>query len=235
MAADRQDLLAGPPEMSRGGFDRPGRRELARPEAERLVTPATLLTFLRTAATLGLALAGAGAASLGLLLGSLAVYWLGDVADGLLARMLDQETRIGALLDIMCDRLSASAFYIGFAWYDPTMAVPVGIYLAEFLVVDMFLSVSFLAFAISSPNYFYVVDARLWRWNWSKPAKVLNSAPFALLLVLTREPWSTSAVALALAATKLVSVGWLMRLGLPIPDRLASLRDRPPSQKDSRR
>ena len=75
------------------------------------------------------------------------------------------------MLDVLCDRLSAAVFYVGFAWYDPTMAVPVGIYLAEFLVLDMFLSIAFLAWPVSSPNYFYVVDRRLWRWNWSKPGK----------------------------------------------------------------
>jgi CDP-diacylglycerol---glycerol-3-phosphate 3-phosphatidyltransferase len=196
---------------------RRGRRELARPEVERLATPATLLTFARTLATLVLALWGAYHGSLVLLLWALGVYWVGDVADGELARRLDHETRIGAVLDIMCDRLSAAAFYLGLAWYDPSLAVPVGIYLAEFLVLDMFLSIAFLAWPVSSPNYFYVVDTRLWRFNWSKPAKAANSALFALLVVATRDAWVTSAVALALLGLKLVSLRWLMRLGLPIP------------------
>lgn len=197
--------------------DRRGHRELARPEVERLATPPTLLTFTRTAVTLGLALWGAHADSLSLLLWALGVYWVGDIADGLLARRLDQETRIGAVLDIMCDRLSAACFYTGLAWYDPTLVVPVGLYLVEFLVLDMFLSLAFLAWPVSSPNYFYVVDARIWRWNWSKPAKVLNSALFAVLLVVTRNAWVGSAVVLCLLALKVTSLGWLMRLRLPIP------------------
>jgi CDP-diacylglycerol---glycerol-3-phosphate 3-phosphatidyltransferase len=196
---------------------RRGRRELARPEVERLATPATLLTFARTVATLVLALWGAHDGSLALLLWALGVYWVGDVADGELARRLDHETRIGAVLDIMCDRLSAATFCLGLAWYDPSLAVPVGIYLGEFLVLDMFLSIAFLAWPVSSPNYFYVVDTRLWRWNWSKPAKAVNSAMFALLIVVTRDAWVTSAVALGLLGLKLVSLRWLMRLGLPIP------------------
>ncbi|MGL5911888.1 MAG: CDP-alcohol phosphatidyltransferase family protein, partial [Phycicoccus sp.] len=32
------------------------------------------------------------------------VYWLGDMLDGAAARWLDQETRLGAVLDIVCDR-----------------------------------------------------------------------------------------------------------------------------------
>ena len=95
--------------------------------------------------------------------------------------------------------------------------VPVGLYLVEFLVLDMFLSLAFLAWPVSSPNYFYVVDARIWRWNWSKPAKVLNSALFAVLLVVTRNAWVGSAVVLCLLALKVTSLGWLMRLRLPIP------------------
>jgi CDP-diacylglycerol--glycerol-3-phosphate 3-phosphatidyltransferase len=192
-------------------------RERARPEAERLATPATVLTFARTLATLVLALWGAHDGSLGLLLWALGVYWVGDIADGELARRLDHETRIGAVLDIMCDRLSAASFYIGFAWFDPSMVVPVGIYLSEFMVIDMFLSIAFLAWPVSSPNYFYVIDTRLWRWNWSKPGKALNSALFAVLLVSTRNPWVASAVALCLLGLKVTSLRWLMRLGLPVP------------------
>jgi CDP-diacylglycerol---glycerol-3-phosphate 3-phosphatidyltransferase len=200
---------------SRG--DRRGHRETARPEFERLLTLPTVLTFVRTTACAVLALWGAYDDSLTLLLWALGVYWVGDIADGVLARWMDVETRIGAVLDIMCDRLSAALFYAGFAWYDPTMVVPVGIYLAEFLVLDMFLSLAFLAWPVSSPNYFYVVDERLWRWNWSKPAKAVNSALFAVLLVVTRSPWLASAIALCLVGVKATSTAWLMRLGLPVP------------------
>ncbi len=220
--------------MSRGSSpdSGAGHRELARPDAERLATPATLLTFARTLATLVLALWGAHDGSLTLLLCALGVYWVGDIADGALARRLDQETRIGAVLDIMCDRLSAACFYIGFAWYDPSMVAPVGIYLAEFLVLDMFLSIAFLAWPISSPNYFYVIDGRLWRWNWSKPGKALNSGLFAVFMVVTRDPWIASGVALCLLGLKAVSLGWLMQLGLPIPQAHRS-DDRQTEESDS--
>lgn len=194
-------------------------RVWARPEHERLATPATLITFARTAAAVAIALWGARESSLSLLLVALGVYWVGDIADGLVARVFDHETRIGAILDIMCDRLCAAAFYVGFAWHQPSMALPVGIYLAEFLVIDMFLSIAFLSWPLSSPNYFYAVDRRLWRWNWSKPGKAANSALFAVLMVVTNSVWLAAAVAGCLFVLKAVSLGWLMRLGLPIPDR----------------
>lgn len=181
------------------------------------MTTATIVTFVRTAITLVVGLLGAQQQSLTLLLWALGIYWFGDSIDGWIARVMNHETRIGATLDIMCDRLSAAVFYLGFAWYDPSMILPVGIYLAEFMVIDMFLSLAFLAWPLSSPNYFYAVDRRLWRWNWSRPGKTANSALFAIFMVWTREPLIAGAVACGLMALKLVSLGWLVRLGLPVP------------------
>jgi CDP-diacylglycerol--glycerol-3-phosphate 3-phosphatidyltransferase len=191
--------------------------ECAHPEAERVFTLATTITFVRTAATLAVAVLGAYHDSLALLLWALGIYWVGDSIDGIVARLMDDETRIGASLDIMCDRLSAAVFYVGFAWYDPTMIAPVAIYLAEFMVIDLFLSLAFLAWPLSSPNYFYLVDRRLYWWNWSRWGKALNSGAFAVFMVVTRDPVLAGAIALVLFGLKCVSLGWLMRLGLPVP------------------
>ncbi len=192
--------------------------ECAHQAGERVLTLATLITAARTVATLLLALLGAHQDSLPLLLWALGVYWVGDTVDGAVARLTDRETRIGATLDIMCDRLCAAVFYVGFAWYDPSMVVPVGIYLAEFMVIDMFLSLAFLAWPLSSPNYFYLVDRQLWLWNWSKPGKALNSALFAVLMVWTRNPWLAGGIATALLTLKLVSMARLSRLRPPVPE-----------------
>jgi CDP-diacylglycerol--glycerol-3-phosphate 3-phosphatidyltransferase len=192
-------------------------RECAHARNERVLTLPTLITFVRTAATLVLALLGAHEDSLTLLLCALGVYWLGDMADGAVARLTDRETRTGATLDIMCDRISAAVFYVGFAWYDPTMVVPVGIYLAEFMVIDMYLSLAFLAWPVSSPNYFYLIDRRIWLWNWSKPGKALNSALFAVFMVWTRDAWVAGIIACALLGLKVTSMGWMMKLGVPVP------------------
>jgi CDP-diacylglycerol---glycerol-3-phosphate 3-phosphatidyltransferase len=194
-----------------------GHRECAAAGTERLATVPTAITAVRTSATVVLALLGAWHASLPLLLAALATYWIGDMADGAAARWLDCETRVGATLDILSDRISAALFYAGFAWYDPSMTVPVGIYLVEFMVVDLYLSLAFLAWPASSPNYFHLIDRRLWLWNWSKTGKALNSALFAVLLVWTRNPWLCGVVATALLVVKGVSLSWLLRLGLPVP------------------
>jgi CDP-diacylglycerol--glycerol-3-phosphate 3-phosphatidyltransferase len=192
-------------------------RECAHPERERVFTLATIITFVRTAITLGLAFAAAKDQSLTLLLWALGTYWVGDSIDGIVARLMDQETRTGAALDIMCDRISAAAFYIGFAWYDPTMAFPVAIYLSEFMVIDLYLSLAFLQWPLVSPNYFYLVDRRLYLWNWSRPGKTLNSGLFALYMVIVREPWSAAAIAAGLLVLKAVSMGWMTKLGMPVP------------------
>ena len=204
--------------MTTGAFHECTHRECAHPDGERFFTAPTLITLTRTLATLILGLLGAANHSLTLLLWALGVYWFGDMLDGAVARHTNRETRIGATLDILCDRISAGVFYVGFAWFDPTMIVPVGIYLFEFMVIDMYLSFAFLAWPISSTNYFYLINRRLWFWNWSKGGKALNSALFALLMVWTREPVVAGVIACCLLGLKITSTVWLMQLGLPMPE-----------------
>lgn len=198
----------------------------ADPATERFATPATIITFIRTIAAvtiIGFALhadrtGGFWSPALKLLVVGLVVYWVGDTLDGQVARRLHHETRIGAVLDIMSDRFCAASFYLGLAWLHPEFTVPVLIYLAEFMVVDCFLSIAFLAWRIRSPNYFYVVDATVYRYNWSHPAKAVNSALFAVLLLLTRMPWLGAVIAAALLVFKVASLVRVARIGLPIPE-----------------
>lgn len=191
----------------------------AHPDQERVHTSATVVTFVRTAAAVVLAGLAVRDESPTLLVASLVVYWVGDILDGLVARVRGCETRIGAVLDILCDRFCAASFYLGLAWLQPEFVLPVFIYLAEFMVVDCFLSLAFLAWPVRSPNYFYVVDRPLWLWNWSKPGKAVNSAIFAVLLLVTGWVWLGVLVATGLLALKCASLVRLGRLGLPIPQR----------------
>ena len=200
----------------------------ADPAAERLFTGATVITFVRTLVSLGLCLAAAREEDLTMLVVGLAVYWVGDMADGGYARLRDCETRIGGVIDIMCDRINCAGFYIGLVWIEPQLALPVAVYLFNFMVIDMFLSLAFLAWPIRSPNYFYVVDRRIYVWNWSKPAKAVNSSLFAVLLLVLRD-WNVDvafgvglAIALSLVVLKVVSLRWLFQLGLPVPERAAA-------------
>jgi CDP-diacylglycerol--glycerol-3-phosphate 3-phosphatidyltransferase len=188
-------------------------------EGERVGTPATVVTGVRTVVAVVLAGVAAHEHSLKLLVVALVVYWLGDMLDGAVARWLGCETRIGAALDILCDRFCAAAFYVGLMWLKPDYAPAVLVYLAEFMVVDCFLSLAYLAWPIRSPNYFFVVDRPLWLWNWSKPGKAVNSSLFAVLLLVTGW-WQVGVViAAALLVMKCVSLVRLTRLGLPVPVR----------------
>jgi CDP-diacylglycerol---glycerol-3-phosphate 3-phosphatidyltransferase len=200
---------AGGPEAD--PVDRYGVRE------ERLLTGATVITAVRTIASVVLAAMAAHQQSLTLLVVALGVYWVGDMLDGFYARVRDCETRIGAVLDIMCDRFNAAAFYIGLAWLQPDLSPAIFVYLAEFMVIDCFLSIAFLAWPIRSPNYFFVVDRTIWLWNWSKPAKAVNSALFAVLLLVTGWMWVGLVIATALLVLKCVSLRRLAQIGLPVP------------------
>jgi len=189
------------------------------PAQERIGTSATVITFVRTIISVVLAALAAQQESLTLLVAALVVYWAGDSLDGFVARVRGCETRIGAVLDILCDRFCAASFYLGLVWLQRDLALPVFLYLAEFMVIDCFLSIAFLAWPVRSPNYFYVIDRPIWAWNWSKPAKAVNSSLFAVLLLLTGAVWLGVAIACALLVLKTASLVRLARIGLPVPAR----------------
>jgi CDP-diacylglycerol---glycerol-3-phosphate 3-phosphatidyltransferase len=194
----------------------------ADPGMERLFTSATVVTFIRTAISLGFSLAGAHQGSKTLLVVGLIVYWVGDTLDGEIARWRNCETRIGAVIDMLSDRLNCAGFYLGLAWLDPIMAYPVSVYLFEFMVIDAFLSLAFVAWPIRSPNYFYAVDRRIWLWNWSRVGKAANSGLFAILLLVTGWWWLGLIIAVALLVLKCVSLRWLLQVGIPVPQQVTA-------------
>ena len=189
----------------------------ADPEDERLLTAATVLTAARTAGAVAHAGVAAQQHSLGWLVASLVTYWVGDVLDGWVARRWGCETRTGAALDILSDRLCAAGFCLGLMWLEPDLAPAVLVYLAQFMVLDCVLSLAFLAWPLRSPNYFYVVDRPLWLWNWSLAGKTANSSLFAVLLLASGSMWLGLGVAVALTALKAVSLVRLHRIGVPVP------------------
>lgn len=115
----------------------------------------------------------------------LGIYWVLDIVDGALARLFDQETRIGAQLDIHSDRMLVVFFLFNFLMFRPDTLVPVLLFMFNFVVLDCYLSNQFLRWPIRSPNYFYEVDRTIWKYNWSSVAKGLNSGAVILLLIFT--------------------------------------------------
>jgi CDP-diacylglycerol--glycerol-3-phosphate 3-phosphatidyltransferase len=145
----------------------------------------------------------------------LVVYWALDMLDGYLARRLDQETRIGAQLDILADRILVAFFYLNYAMLHPQLILPIAMFLLQFMVIDHFLSNQFLRWPIKSPNYFYKVDRLLWKWNWSPAGKVLNSALVTGVLVATHSATISSLVCAATLALKCWSTYRLYHLSNP--------------------
>lgn len=154
-----------------------------------LVTAASALTLVRTLACVALALAAIERGSELLLAGALLTHWVGDIGDGLVARLRDEETVVGAVLDICADRLCVAVVYVGFVTMNTEFSLALAVYLVEFMLIDAVLSLWFLRWPIAGPNYFARVNPLIWRWNWWPPAKAVNSAAPALLCVWLDLPW----------------------------------------------
>ncbi len=190
-------------------------QECAQADLELWNTPPNWITLVRTVLAVGLALAAAGHESLTLILVATGIYWVGDMADGAVARMMRRETRTGAVLDITCDRICASVIYIGLVWLLPDMWIPIAIYLLSFSVLDLMLSLSFLLFPLSSPNYFYLADPLIYKLNWSRIAKGINSAVFMVVVIAFESVLIATLLALALTGFKLYSLYLLSKVDIP--------------------
>lgn len=173
---------------------------------ETLWTLASLITLIRT----GGAVIGAGIAwsshDIHYLIGGLIIYWVGDAIDGIIARLMQQETQLGAIFDIMSDRLSVLVIYLAFVTFAPELLWVVLAFVLQFVVIDGILSLSFLRFNLLSINYFYLVDEIIYRLNWSMTAKVMTSTVFMLTLLIWRNVWLSSAVVVIVYAIKIYSL-----------------------------
>ena len=175
-----------------------------------LVNVPNTITAVRTAASVGLAVAALTHRSVHLLVAAYLIYWIGDILDGAAARALGQETRTGAVFDIVADRACTSACAAALIVLRPDTALPIAVFLVQFMVVDQLLSLMFLRWPLLSPNYFARVDARIHRWNWSPPAKALNTA--AVVILALWAPVVAVLFAGAVAVVKVVSLVSAARL-----------------------
>ncbi|MFF1817790.1 CDP-alcohol phosphatidyltransferase family protein [Kribbella sp. NPDC058245] len=144
------------------------------------------------------------------------VYWLGDSLDGGVARYRKQETISGAVFDVVCDR--ACAFFLAGAFLAvyPDVLGPLALFLFQFGVLDTMLTLSFLLWpGCISPNYFFRIDKPIYKYNWSMPAKALNTGGVVVSLVLGHNfgvMWLAYLTAGALALLKIVSLTRLLRI-----------------------
>lgn len=169
-----------------------------------ILTIPNAITVVRTVVSLGLALVALQSDDrLSWVVAAYLVYYLGDSADGLAARLLGQETRAGAVHDILSDRLCTAVCAANLILLQPDLAVPVGIFLLNFMVLDCLLSLSFLLWPIVSPNYFAVVDELVYKLNWSHPAKALNNIGIIVAVVVGNLP-----LALAIVVAQVAVKAW---------------------------
>ena len=175
------------------------------------------ITVVRTVAGVSLAVAAIIEASVTLAIAAYLAYWIGDVFDGMAARLLKQETRFGAVFDIVSDRACSSLCVAALLVLKPNAAIPCAIFLFEFLVIDCQLSLAFLRWPLLSPNYFYLVHRGVYRWNWWPPAKVLNTTAIAVLVLVLDSPWYATALAVAVTVVKIWSLVVVARLPSPDP------------------
>jgi CDP-diacylglycerol--glycerol-3-phosphate 3-phosphatidyltransferase len=169
------------------------------------------ITLVRTVLAVLIGCLGVASGDLVLLAVAYAVFWAGDVADGWSARKLGQETRAGAVFDIVCDRACTGILCVGVVASVPAALPVVAVFVLSFMVLDSMLSMAFLCWPVLSPNYFHVVDRRVWQLNWSPLAKAANTAGVVGALAL--ELFAAAfAVAVAVLAVKLWSARRVIRL-----------------------
>jgi phosphatidylglycerophosphate synthase len=176
-----------------------------------LLTVANGITVIRTLAAVTVGVAALISGSLTLLVVAYGIYWLGDMLDGLAARRLHQETRAGAVLDIVSDRACTAVLCVGLVALVPEVAVVAMVFLPTFMVLDTMLSLAFLCWPVLSPNYFHLVDRRVWTLNWSPLAKTVNTAGVIGAVALGQYRLAL-AVALAVLVVKLWSALAVARL-----------------------
>ena len=179
--------------------------------AEPLGTWPNLVTLVRTVVAVGLGAAAIARTDLPMLVLAYAVYWAGDVADGWLARRLGQETRTGAVFDIVGDRACTVLLCAGLVAARPGAWLVGAVFLVSFAVVDTMLSLSFLHWDLLGPNDFHRVDRTVWLVNWSPLAKAVNTAGVVGLTVLGAYP-AALLLAVAVLAMKTWSGLRVMRL-----------------------
>jgi CDP-diacylglycerol--glycerol-3-phosphate 3-phosphatidyltransferase len=181
-----------------------------------LVTAPNVLTVARTLGCAAFTVGAVATMSWQVLLAAVAVYWIGDVCDGILARSTGRETRFGAALDIVCDRACCALVLLGAVALEPAFALPVAVYLLAFVVADTLLSLTFLGWPLLGVNYLRHVDERVWRLNFSPPAKLLNSVVF-LLLLLAGQPYAAALAATCALVLKSASLVRMVRRLLARP------------------
>ncbi|MGL5817733.1 MAG: CDP-alcohol phosphatidyltransferase family protein [Phycicoccus sp.] len=193
---------------------RPHRVGQAHLDHRHVATAANAVTVARTVAATVLGVGGIATESFPMLLVGLVVHGVGDVLDGAVARRLAQETQLGAVLDVVGSRWCCGLLVAGLVSHLPGMQVAIGIFLAQLLLVDAVLSLSFLRWGLLGPGDLRVVDRRVWALNWSRRARTTDAAAL-LLCTFGGVPALGVVVALGVALVKTWSLAVVVSVAPP--------------------
>ena len=111
------------------------------------------------------------------------IHLIGDFIDGACAKIFKQETILGAEIDLIADRIEVIYFYVNLLHFNSGLYLPVLIYLMDYAFVDFYLGYQFNKYDIISPDYFFKVDTTVYKLNFSKVGKFVNSTLFAVLVI----------------------------------------------------
>ena len=191
-----------------------GVRGCACEDPRQLLNAANVVTVLRTVASLALVATAAVQHSWPWLVAGYLTYWIGDSADGNIARWRHQETRFGAVFDVVCDRINCIScalvllLFIDAPW-------PVAVFLFQFVVVDLPLTLLPMRWPVLSPNYFHLIDRIAYTANWHVVAKVTNTTLLVTLLVFVPDQRVALVAASTVLAIKVWSLWRVLRLTVP--------------------
>jgi CDP-diacylglycerol--glycerol-3-phosphate 3-phosphatidyltransferase len=183
-------------------------------DPRQLLNAANVVTVIRTLASLALVTTAAVQHSWPWLLAAYLTYWVGDSADGNIARWRGQETRFGAVFDVVCDRINCIScalvllMFIDAPW-------PVAVFLFQFVVVDLPLTLLPMRWPVLSPNYFYLIDRLAYTLNWHVVAKVTNTTLLVTLLVFVPDQRIALVAASIVLVIKIYSLFRVLRLTVP--------------------
>src|SRR3569833_179758 len=183
-------------------------------DPRQLLNAANVVTVIRTLASLALMTTAAVQHSWPWLLAAYLTYWIGDSADGNIARWRGQETRLGAVCDVVCDRINCiSCALVLLMFVDAPW--PVAEFLFQFVVDDLPLTLLPMRWPVLSPNYFYVIDRLAYTLNWHVVAKVTNTTLLVLLLVFVPDQRIALVAASIVLIIKIYSLFRVLRLTIP--------------------
>jgi cardiolipin synthase (CMP-forming) len=183
-------------------------------DPRQLRNAANVVTVIRTLASLALVATAAVQHSWPWLLAGYLTYWIGDSADGNLARWRGQETRFGAVFDVVCDRINCvSCALVLLSFIDAPW--PVAVFLFQFVVVDLPLTLLPMRWPVLSPNYFYLIDRVAYTLNWHVVAKVTNTTLLVTLLVFVPDQRIALVAASIVLVIKVYSLVRVLRLTTP--------------------